>query len=314
MTHTKKFLGLGIATATTIVLLTVPDVLAQSTPPVAPSQPAFEVATIKLADPNAVPKNQAVRVSPTRLSIASMSLSWLIYTAYGDGGFNTSMRVTGGPDWVNRTAFALEGLSSGPVTQRLQRLMLQTLLEERFGLKLLHKEETHDVLGLVVDRRDGTLGPKVKKWDGTCPKVMPALYFPAPRRPLERAGDKFVVGSASDADDPGVTYCPTGYLAGGGMRIDGATMFTVAEMLSLPPGRALLGNVTTDRTGLTDRYTLELDYPFPQLPSAAAGAPSEFAGPSLSGAIRDQWGLRLVGTKGTLKVIVVEHAQLPTDN
>ena len=314
MTHTKKFLGLGIATATTIVLLTVPDVLAQSTPPVAPSQPAFEVATIKLADPNAVPKNQAVRVSPTRLSIASMSLSWLIYTAYGDGGFNTSMRVTGGPDWVNRTAFAIEGLSSGPVTQRLQRLMLQTLLEERFGLKLLHKEETHDVLGLVVDRRDGTLGPKVKKWDGTCPKVMPALYFPAPRRPLERAGDKFVVGSASEADDPGVTYCPTGYLAGGGMRIDGATMFTVAEMLSLPPGRALLGNVTTDRTGLTDRYTLELDYPFPQLPSAAAGAPSEFAGPSLSGAIRDQWGLRLEGTKGTLKVIVVEHAQLPTDN
>src|SRR6516162_6499344 len=104
MTHTKKFLGLGIATATTIVLLTVPDVLAQSTPPVAPSQPAFEVATIKLADPNAVPKNQAVRVSPTRLSIASMSLSWLIYTAYGDGGFNTSMSVRGGPDWVNRTA------------------------------------------------------------------------------------------------------------------------------------------------------------------------------------------------------------------
>ena len=313
MTNTKKLLGLGLAIAATIVLLPVRDALAQPSP-VPPSKPAFEVATIKLAAPNAVPQNQAVRVSPTRLSIANMSLSWLIYTAYGDGGFNTSMRVTGGPDWVNRTAFAIEGLSSGPVTQRLQRLMLQTLLEERFGLKLLHKEETHDVLGLVVDRRDGTLGPKVKKWDGTCPKVMPALYFPAPRRPLERAGDKFVVGSASEADDPGVTYCPTGYLAGGGMRIDGATMFTVAEMLSLPPGRALLGNVTTDRTGLTDRYTLELDYPFPQLPSAAAGAPSEFAGPSLSGAIRDQWGLRLEGTKGTLKVIVVEHAQLPTDN
>jgi len=312
MTNTKKLLGLGLAIAAIIVLLPVRDALAQPSP-VPPSKPAFEVATIKLAAPNAVPQNQAVRVSPPRLSIANMSLSWLIYTAYGDGGFNTSMRVTGGPDWVNRTAFAIEGLSSGPVTQRQQRLMLQTLLEERFGLKLLHNEETHDVLGLVVDRRDGRLGPKVKKWDGTCPKVMPVLYFQAPRRPLERAGDKFVVGSASEADDPGVTYCPTGYLAGGGMRIDGATMFTVAEMLSLPPGRALLGNVTTDRTGLTDRYTLELDYAFPPVP-AATGAPSEFAGPSLSGAIRDQWGLRLVGTKGTLKVIVVEHAHLPADN
>jgi len=210
------------------------------------------------------------------------------------------MRVTGGPDWVNRTAFAIEALSSGPVTQRQQRLMLQTLLEERFGLKLLHKEETHDVLGLVVDRRDGRLGPKVKKWDGTCPKVMPPLYFQAPRRPLGRSGDTFVVGPASEADDPGVTYCPTAYLTGGGMRIDGATMFTVAEMLSLPPGRALLGNVTTDRTGLTDRYTLELDYPFPPVP-AAVGAPSEFAGPSLSGAIRDQWGVRLVGDHGDVE-------------
>lgn len=79
-------------------------------------------------------------------------------------------------------------------------------------------------------------------------------------------------------------------------------------------GRALLGNVTTDRTGLTDRYTLELDYPLPPEPAAAAGAPSDFAGPSLSGAIRDQWRLRLVGTKGTLKVMVVEYAQLPADN
>lgn len=39
-------------------------------------------------------------------------------------------------------------------------------------------------------------------------------------------------------------------------------MSTVAAMLSLPPGRALLGTITEDRTGLTDRYTLELDYPF----------------------------------------------------
>jgi len=41
--------------------------------------------------------------------------------------------------------------------------------------------------------------------------------------------------------------------------LDGATMFSVAEILSLPPGRELLGGVTQDRTGLTDRYTLDLD-------------------------------------------------------
>jgi uncharacterized protein (TIGR03435 family) len=278
---------------------------------------AFEAATIKLAPPDAV-RNRVMSPSPNRLSVPSMTLTALIYAAYGDGGFNTSMRVTGGPDWINRTAFAVEGVASGPATPRQLRLMLQALLEERFALKIRNVTETadipmNDVLALVVDRSGGTLGPKVQKWDGTCPPVMPALYFQAPRRPLQKIEDKFVVGPASEADDPAVPYCPTGYRAGG-MTVDGATMFTVAELLSLPPARALLGAVTQDRTGLTDRYTMELDYPWAPPGPAAFAAPPEFAGPSLSTAVHEQWGLRLVPSKGRLKVIIVESAQLPTGN
>ena len=142
---------------------------------------------------------------------------------------------------------------------------------------------------------------------------MPVLYFAAPRRPLQRIADKFVVGPGSEADDPAVPYCPTGYRAGG-MTIDGATMFTVAEMLSLPPARALLGTITQDRTGLTARYTLELDYPFAPFSPGAAAAPPEFAGPSLSTAVQEQWGLRLVPSKGRLRVVVIESAQLPSGN
>jgi uncharacterized protein (TIGR03435 family) len=142
---------------------------------------------------------------------------------------------------------------------------------------------------------------------------MPALYFQAPRRPLQKIGERFVVGPASDVDDPAVPYCPTGYRAAG-IRVDGATMLTVGELLSLPPARALLGAVTQDRTGLTDRYTMELDYPFAPPGPAAPAAPLEFAGPSLSTAVREQWGLRLVPSKGRLKLIVVESAQLPTGN
>jgi uncharacterized protein (TIGR03435 family) len=277
---------------------------------------AFEASTIKPSAPDAI-RNQLIPTSPNRLYIPGMTLTWLVYTAYGDGGFNTSMRVTGGPDWVSRTVFSVEGVAGGPATARQLRLMLQTLLEERFALKIRTPSQTadapmNDVLALVVDRSDGTLGPKVRKWDGTCPRVMPALYFQAPRRPLQKIEDTFVVGPASQADDPSVPYCPTGYRAGG-MRVDGATMFTVAEMLSLPPSRALLGTVTQDRTGLTERYTMELDYPFAASPAADPAAP-EFAGPSLSTAVQEQWGLRLVPSKGQLKVIVVESAQPPTGN
>jgi hypothetical protein len=78
---------------------------------------------------------------------------------------------------------------------------------------------------------------------------MPVLSFQAPRRPLQRIDGRFVVGPASETDDPAVPYCPTGY-GPDGIRIDGATMITVADVLSLPPGRALLGTITQDRTGI----------------------------------------------------------------
>jgi uncharacterized protein (TIGR03435 family) len=301
----------GVATAAAIAVLPFPlDVIAQREAST-DERPAFEAATVKRAAPGAV-SNLVVQTSPNRLYIPSVTLTSLIYSAYGGGGYNTSMRVTGGPGWINRTAFAVEGVAAAEATPRQLRIMLQTLLEERFALKVRNDTETADVLALVVDRSDGTLGPKAKKWDGTCPRVMPVLFLQAPRRPLQKIGDKFVVGPASEADDRSVPYCPTGY-GQGGIRVDGATMITVADVLSLPPGRALLGTITQDRTGLTGRYTMELDHLFPTAPSAGASVP-EFAGPSLSTAVREQWGLRLVSSKGQLKVMIVERAELPTDN
>ena len=56
MTYTQKFLWAGIAVASLTVPLPLPDLLAQTGAPASPpqSRPAFEVATIKLAAPDAV--------------------------------------------------------------------------------------------------------------------------------------------------------------------------------------------------------------------------------------------------------------------
>lgn len=89
-------------------------------------------------------------------------------------------------------------------------------------------------------------------------------------------------------------------------------MATVAEVLSLPPARALLGTIGSDQTGLEGRYTMELEYPFP--PPGAVAAPSDFAPPSLPTAIQEQWGLRVVPGKGPFTLLVVENAQMPTAN
>jgi uncharacterized protein (TIGR03435 family) len=268
--------------------------------PAESSRLRFEAATIKRAETSASPLPVAPS-APNRLRIPSQTLLQLIYTAYGNGGYNTAMPVTGGPDWINKTAFSVEGVAAEPSTPRQLRSMLQTLLEDRFALKISTETRSGEMLGLVLDRSDGTLGPKFRKWDGTCPAVMPALVFPAARRPLQKVGDTFIVPPESDADDPELSYCPTGYRLGG-IRADGVTMATVASLLSLPPARALLGRVTVDQTGLTGRYTLDLDFVFP--PPADA--------PSLSTAIKEQWGLRLVPSKGTFKAFHVESAQAPT--
>jgi len=53
----------------------------------------------------------------------------------------------------------------------------------------------------------------------------------------------------------------------------------------------LLGTITEDRTGLTDRYTMELDYQFAPSAPAAPGAPPEFAGSSLTTAVKEQMGI-----------------------
>ena len=297
----------GVSTAVVIAILAGPaGANAQREAP-ADERPAFEAATVKLAAPGAV-RNLVMPApaSPNRLYIPSMTLLTLIYSAYGDGGFNTSMRVTGGPDWINKTAFAVEGVASGRATPRELRLMLRTLLEERFALKVRTEMATVDMLTLVMGRSDGTLGPTVKTWSGTCPKVMPVLYLQSPRRPLQN-------GPPSEAADPAVAECPTGYRAGG-ISLDGATMFTVAEVLSLPPARALLGTIVADQTGLKGRYTMELDYPFAPQRATDPAAPAVFGPPSLVTAIQEQWGLRLVPGQGPFRLVVVESAQLPTAN
>lgn len=80
-------------------------------------------------------------------------------------------------------------------------------------------------------------------------------------------------------------------------------MFAAAEMLSVQ--RQALGRVVEDRTGLTGRYKMELEF---QL------APLDPAGPSLFTAVREQWGLKLEPAKGSLEVVVIDSAQPPTEN
>src|SRR5579871_3209902 len=80
----------------------------------------FEAATIKLATSPANPF-PVMPSAPNRLRIQSQTLTQLIYTAYGNGGFNTDMSVKGGPEWAGRTAFFVEGVAAQKSTPQQLR-------------------------------------------------------------------------------------------------------------------------------------------------------------------------------------------------
>jgi uncharacterized protein (TIGR03435 family) len=231
-----------------------------------------------------------VRMSPNRISIPSMTLSWLIYTAYGEG-MSTSTAVVGGPDWRNQTAYAIEAQSQQPATQLQFQAMLRTLLEDRFGLKIHREAVEGDIYALVLDRSDSKLGPKVQPWTGTCANG---------RTP-----------SKDEYDDALIAACPSGLLANR-LFLDGGTMFSAADLLSLPMSRTLLGRVVQDRTGLAGRYKIDLDYPFVLPRNSDPTAPNPR--PSLFTVIREQWGMKLEPSRGQFKRIVVDDAQRPTEN
>jgi len=259
------------------------------------AQPAakFEVATIKLAAPDAV-RNRVMPSSPDRLSIPGMNVRWLIYAAYQEG-MGTSWNVSGGPAWIDQTFYAIEAKAPQPSTQKELRMMLRTLLAERFALKISQEARTGapgsgGIYVLVLDRPDGKLGPNIKEWDGTCGGRPP-----------------------TDEDDPHVPRCLSGYRTGG-FFLEGGTLFSAAELLSLPQSRALLGTIVQDRTGLDKRYTLHLDFPFAPPRSVDPAKQPEFAGPSLFQAVREQWGLRLEKGEGTLNMVIVDGVERPTEN
>ena len=242
----------------------------------------FDVAAVKPASPNDTLSGVMPSTSPGRVEFRNMTLRLLIYQAYGTG-LSTAMSVSGGPNWINRDRYTIEAVAAGDPTDGDYRAMLRSLLEERFALKTHTETREIDIYALAPNRADGKLGPKVKPWSGTCTSGK------APR-----AGD-----------DPAMPRC-TGAFRPPGLVLEGVTMIPLAEMLSTQ--RRLLGMIVQDRTGLRGPYNIELEFDF------AAANQSDYTGPSIFIALKEQLGLKLEGSKGPLQVVVVESASTPGEN
>jgi uncharacterized protein (TIGR03435 family) len=85
-----------------------------------------------------------------------------------------------------------------------------------------------------------------------------------------------------------------------------------------------VSRTVVDRTGLTGNYDLDLQWTPDQMPQgfgrgeAPPGAPAMPAvdpnGPSIFTAVQEQLGLRLESTKAPVDVLVIDRAELPTED
>jgi uncharacterized protein (TIGR03435 family) len=121
--------------------------------------PAFDAASIRPAEGKMRPE---IVTSPGTLTVHNQTLQFLIYWAYDTPPFQIN-----GPDWLNDARFdVLAKSDSGGDDARL-RLMLQTLLADRFGLKTHKEQKEMQVYAITLAKG----GPKFKESTDEGPPV-----------------------------------------------------------------------------------------------------------------------------------------------
>jgi uncharacterized protein (TIGR03435 family) len=282
----------------------------------------FDVASVKPAAP---PQPQAGRggvfffgkiggpgtADPERITWSNATLFNLLMTAYGVQGYQVI-----GPDWIKADRFDIVAKVPAEATKEQANVMWQNLLKERFGMTLHHESKEFPVDELVIAKG----GPKLKETD-LDPNAPPV---PAPAGPP--GPPKLDKNGVPELTSPGLTMFIRGGASGTVGHVVGKaqTMAQLATMLSTGT------RPVVDKTGLTAKYDFTVEYT-PDLGGARgairpdglagpgdAGAPADSAsepGSSLAVAVEKQLGLKLVGAKDKIDVIVIDHAEkTPTEN
>jgi uncharacterized protein (TIGR03435 family) len=118
-------------------------------------QPAFDVASVKPANPQA--GDASFKRSGTRLTITGYTPRMLIEWAYDI----RNDRLIGQSKWLDSTRYDI--VAQAPEQPRFGELqmMMQSLLKERFGLVVHHEQRNLPYFALLVDNG----GPKVRLSD-----------------------------------------------------------------------------------------------------------------------------------------------------
>jgi uncharacterized protein (TIGR03435 family) len=136
------------------------------------AQSSFEVASIKPSRPDS--RGLDWDDSPGRVSISGYTLHRLIRAAYG---LKSNAQVLGGPKWIDSERFDIVAKADDAETTKMQKMsdadsvternrMLQSLLAERFHLKVMRSTRVLPAYALVVVKSGIKFKPAKSGEDG----------------------------------------------------------------------------------------------------------------------------------------------------
>lgn len=211
-----------------------------------------------------------------RYTYTNVPARTLIVIAYG------LPRVLGGPGWITTERYDINAIGKENPTSDETAQMFKALLRDRFNLAVHLEKRDFPVYSLVLARRDGQLGPGMRRSTVDC-------NDPQARKAASSSQSRMVCGFTTEQGD----------FTGGGL-----TMSTLAGILATPSGRPVL-----DRTGLTGAFDVELRWtPTLQPDATTADVLSVFT------AVQEQLGLKLEADRTPLDVVVVDRIQRPAPN
>ena len=252
------------------------------------ASPRFEVASIKVSKDPAPGGN--IEVTPGRFRGKDLALQWLILTAYRIKSGNLSGDL---PNWTISERYDVDAKTEDASSEDRILLALQTLLQDRFKLRL-HREMKEQTVYFLTIGKNG-----IKMPTGSCVPVKKDF----PNECWSQGGDGLIHTldwrGASMSDPAGIAYR------------------SLAAQLS-----SIVKRPVIDKTGLTGTFDVHLRWardPEPtgiRLPNdSAAPTPSaEPDGPSIFDAMQEQLGLKLESGRGPVEYLIVDHVERPSAN
>jgi uncharacterized protein (TIGR03435 family) len=244
--------------------------------------PTFEVASIR-ENTNPNPRWN-MYFTADGVHATDVTLLWALHEAYG---IADSDLWSGGPAWLDKARFDIEAkydVSQYPNLTREQRqAMLQQLLADRFKLVVHHEPKEFPLYALVVANG----GPKFEETKPEDLRKSPVYGVMC----MNKGGGRAAINMQ------GCTTMQFASSLGGSARND-------------------LGRKVVDQTGLTGYYTIALQWDPVDTTSPSntdLNAPAA-SGASIFTAVKEQLGLELKPIKGPLDTIVIDHAEMPSEN